>query len=94
MTPRELNTELQRLRHLAKALLASIEALQARAETTSGTIPPPARPTTRLRRSPKGPLSGQSQAVRADDEEPPSTRPGAGNSSSGGVYRQIAPKKR
>jgi hypothetical protein len=88
---RELTTELQRLRQMARSLLGAIEALQTRVENADSTrtVPPPARPTTRLRRQTKS-LSNVPIAS-AQDDEPPSTRPGSGG---GGTYRHVAPKKR
>ena len=93
MNPRELTVELQRLRQMARALLGAIEALQTRAENieVTRTVPPPARPTTRLKRQTKSLTNVP--IVGLPDDEPPSTRPGSGGGS-GGTYRHVAPKKR
>lgn len=90
MTPRELNNELQRLKQMAKSLLSGIEALQTRVDVASDghSEPPQARPTTKIRRvTAKSTASG---SMPASDDEPPSTRPGAG---SGGTYRHVAKKR-
>jgi hypothetical protein len=93
MNPRELTVELQRLRQMVRSLLAAIESLQTRAETieSTRTIPPPARPTTRLKRATKSLTNVPVVSTNLDEVEPPSTRPGAG---SGGTYRHVSPKKR
>ena len=93
MNARELTVELQRLRQMARALLAAIETLQTRAETieSTKTIPPPARPTTRLKRATRSLTNVPIVTSNDDDEEPPSTRPGAG---SGGTYRHVSPSKK
>jgi hypothetical protein len=89
---RELTAELQRLRQMARSLLGAIEALQTRAEIVDSnkTVPPPARPTTRLRRPTKSMTNVPIVNTNIQEDEPPSTRPGAG----GGTYRHVSPKKR
>ena len=92
MNQRELAAELIRLKQMAKALLASIEVLSARldgASSSPGTVPPPARPTTRIRRVVPNTRNSPTEAPPRDD--PPSTKPGT---SARGTYRYVPPSKK
>ena len=86
MNARDISNELQRLRQLAKALVGAIEQLQDQVERTAAndkTLPPPARPTTRIRR-----MGGKPPVAPTEDEPPATPR-------AGGTYRfTTSPKKR
>ena len=86
MNVRDISTELQRLRQLAKALVGAIEQLQERIDTApvgGRTVPPPARPTTRIRR-----VGGKPPVAPTDDAMPATPRAG------GGYRFTTSPKKR
>lgn len=84
MNARDLSIELQRLRQLAKALVGAIEQLQENLDAgpvTGRTVPPPARPTTRIRR-----VGGKPPVAPAEEDL---------SSRGGGSYRfTTSPKKK
>lgn len=93
MNPRELSAELARLKQLAKTLMTAIDALQAKIDGPAATVPPPARPTTRIRRvAPTARTMPELAAARvASDPPPPPSNPGSAR----GAYRYVpSPKKR
>jgi hypothetical protein len=87
---KELSAELARLKQVAKSLMTAIEALQNKIDGPAATVPPPARPTTRLRRVSPG-VKTVADLPAAKLSEPPSSAPGSAR----GAYRYVpAPKKR
>ena len=90
MNEREIAAEVARLRELAKTLLTAIEALHARiahAESdprAGATLPPPQRPTTRIRK----PTAGKLPSLRPGRPEEP-----VNPSSARGAYRIVPPKR-
>ena len=92
MNPRELSSELARLKQIAKSLLTAIEALQSKVDGGSATVPPPARPTTRIRRvAPTARTMPELPAAKLSDPPPPPSTPGSAR----GAYRYVpSPKKR
>ena len=92
MNPREISAELARLKQIAKSLVTAIEAMQAKVDGPAVTVPPPARPTTRLRRiAPAAKTMPEMRAVKVSDPPPPASQP----SSTRGAYRYVpSPKKR
>lgn len=101
MNQRELAAELIRLKQMAKALLSAIDTLSARvdglANAGPATVPPPARPTTRIRRVLPGnarnaPTESPPRVDRVDRDDPPSTKPGT--STARGQYRYVPPTKK
>ena len=91
MNPRELSAELSRLKQVAKSLMTAIEALQARVDGVSVTVPPPARPTTRLRKVAPTPKTIPELPATKPSDPPPSS-PVSGHR---GTYRYVpSPKKR
>ncbi len=103
MTPREISAELARLHGVAKSLLQSIEALKMRIDVlvqkADATIPPPTRPTTRIRKPAMGrSVTAPDLAVTRDERDGLDGRnesdvPRESNTS--GAYRYVpSPKKR
>jgi hypothetical protein len=91
VNPRELSAELARLKQVAKSLMTAIEALQAKIDGPGATVPPPPRPTTRIRRL--GPSTKTMPELPASklSEPPPRSEPGSAR----GAYRYVpSPSKK